>query len=1369
MLDPVSAVGVAAATVQFVDFSTKLFAVGKELRGSLTGQTAERIQLDEVYSHLKTISTKLSQSTRPPTATIPSQEEQDLYRLAGLCQQECDLFLVKIDKVNRKSSSQRTFNTFRDALKLVWSQKAIDGLEKRLERYQRELTLALINHLGNGQSSIVRGLQTLIADNRRLESSQKRQIDDITDLLIGIQKEQDSQRNRFGQSGAPSTSHIGYVTMKIPWAFHVASQMILQQRFLSSLYFQSLKLRHSRIENAHDRTFKWLFQKPGLKQRGSDPKMRFLNWLRSGQGIFWVSGKPGSGKSTLMKYINSNPRTEEVLFEWANPRTIENPPKKHDSPPNMTFFSRRVDDESDDASDESEEVSNTQEHTQDAGGDFDEEIRVVVASFYFWSAGTSMQKSQQGLFQSLLYEIFSHAPDLMKQACPIRWQAAEVGESQEPWTIEEISDTIKRTIGLATDSIKFCFFVDGVDEYIGDHFEMVRVLESFARLPNVKICVSSRPWNVFEDAFGKDSDQKFYLQDLTRGDIDRYVRSKLKQHPAWKTLTHDDERYKAIATEIIEKAQGVFLWVFLVVRSLLEGLSNGDTLSLLQERLRRIPTDLRDFFKYMLDSLDPIYNQHVAHFFLAALDSDPLPLMMYAYFEEEFDDPNYVFELNNTQMETYDIIPRHKQTERRLNGRCKGLLEANREEGVDFFRYSVGFLHRTVRDFFLTLEMREEFERRLPSSLQICVSMAKSSLALIKKSPRVGEVVGKSSSFRYLLDLTLYSSRRAELSNGAPTTKILDELSYVLKDLNFYESYWSGTKERGGDTRDMFLALTLERGLLLYTSQQLEYRSRNPISTRRLNLGGEQSWSLLDCALTLPRSESFDEPDVSDMVLYLLTNGCNPNELHNNKTPFSRFLQRMGLEQMNENAGAETSVYSHRLTVLKHLLTHGGDPNFGASEGSWATWVTFFRRLYEQDVPKKHCQHFIDIIELLLSFGADPNRPAEGVCRCCRTFTPWRHFLTWRGGLKGIKAAPFHQQEFLARVCTLLLEHGADPTITFPQSKNSWVVAKTASAVNLPGLSVADIIRTDFPARLAAPVLAALPIEAKTSNQNQCGIRGPGSTPSPGGTYSESIARPSTISLWNPLSWLSYFRQPPPPAKEAHIQSLDLFTRVSDDIAFTDLDPASASQNPALAITLRKMGFTCSSSALPKSFLLAAQNRFTTAELRGHRRAEVRSPIFLFGAHLFPGITMRCMSNDNSYPHRYLEPSSALREISRRMTPATLNRYECRAMRNTPWPALISSGLGTSTTGMLLFTQDRSLQFENMFEFEMIFDKDWAQVDIETADGEKESIIAQIHVYKGVWNDLVPVEERRWDPSRLLTERRLKNAFDRVRELEHDM
>lgn len=45
---------------------------------------------------------------------------------------------------------------------------------------------------------------------------------------------------------------------------------------------------------------------------------RFLGWLSSPEGgIFHIAGKPGSGKSTLMKFLFDHERTRKELTRWA--------------------------------------------------------------------------------------------------------------------------------------------------------------------------------------------------------------------------------------------------------------------------------------------------------------------------------------------------------------------------------------------------------------------------------------------------------------------------------------------------------------------------------------------------------------------------------------------------------------------------------------------------------------------------------------------------------------------------------------------------------------------------------------------------------------------------------------------------------------------------------------------------------------------------------------------------------------------------------------------------------------------------------------------------------------------------------------------
>ena len=113
---------------------------------------------------------------------------------------------------------------------------------------------------------------------------------------------------------------------------------------------------------------------------------------------------------------------------------------------------------------------------------------------------------------------------------------------------------------------RFCFFIDGLDEFEGRPREICDFLINLASTVNVKLCVSSRPWNEFENAFGSDFSKVLRVHDHTRGDIQLYIQDLIVRDSAFQQLQDLDERYSAVVAKISESAQGVFLWVFLVVR-----------------------------------------------------------------------------------------------------------------------------------------------------------------------------------------------------------------------------------------------------------------------------------------------------------------------------------------------------------------------------------------------------------------------------------------------------------------------------------------------------------------------------------------------------------------------------------------------------------------------------------------------------------------------------------------------------------------------------------------------------------------------------------------------------------------------------------
>ena len=97
-----------------------------------------------------------------------------------------------------------------------------------------------------------------------------------------------------------------------------------REQLLESLNFEELDSRHINIKDALKRTCNW-FLSDEYYHRWLDPKL-----YSEHHGFLWVSGKPGSGKSTLMKFIYSNmkkakkqePETAVVAF-FFNARGVE--------------------------------------------------------------------------------------------------------------------------------------------------------------------------------------------------------------------------------------------------------------------------------------------------------------------------------------------------------------------------------------------------------------------------------------------------------------------------------------------------------------------------------------------------------------------------------------------------------------------------------------------------------------------------------------------------------------------------------------------------------------------------------------------------------------------------------------------------------------------------------------------------------------------------------------------------------------------------------------------------------------------------------------------------------------------------------------
>lgn len=90
---------------------------------------------------------------------------------------------------------------------------------------------------------------------------------------------------------------------------------VAQDRILRGIKagFEDMHYRYQSIDRPFGDTFEWIFDLGGRSAEAA----KFTKWLSSGDGIFHICGKLGSGKSTLMKKLCGHNRTRAELKKWA--------------------------------------------------------------------------------------------------------------------------------------------------------------------------------------------------------------------------------------------------------------------------------------------------------------------------------------------------------------------------------------------------------------------------------------------------------------------------------------------------------------------------------------------------------------------------------------------------------------------------------------------------------------------------------------------------------------------------------------------------------------------------------------------------------------------------------------------------------------------------------------------------------------------------------------------------------------------------------------------------------------------------------------------------------------------------------------------
>lgn len=359
------------------------------------------------------------------------------------------------------------------------------------------------------------------------------------------------------------------------------------------------------------------------------------------------------------------------------------------------------------------------------------------------------------------------------------------------WLLSDLKQAIKIIVSQDQIPLKICLFIDGLDEYDGDENEIAKLFGEVSKSSNVKCCVSSRPHLVFHDAF--EGQPGLRLEDLTYSDIRNYVQDDLADDERMKRLSASEpEEAGELIDEIVTSANGVFLWVKLVVASLLKGLGNRDQIADLQARLRVLPKKLEDLYVHMIKRVDESYQKEASRLYqlVAATtnsrDSDwkvVAPLSIFAISLAEESDPSLVLTAKSGFLTPEQIHSRCKATASRVISRSGGLLEiqhGNHSRNKLSPTMSVSYLHRTVKD---CLERWETQAFLRDWTMSTTTDAYSPNLAIMKsyilQFKSIRDNLHDFLIREHCIDGVILYARRAEADTGSGQLELMDEYSHI--------------------------------------------------------------------------------------------------------------------------------------------------------------------------------------------------------------------------------------------------------------------------------------------------------------------------------------------------------------------------------------------------------------------------------------------------------------------------------------------------------------------------------------------------------------------------------------------------------------
>ena len=645
--------------------------------------------------------------------------------------------------------------------------------------------------------------------------------------------------------------------------------------------------RSESLEN-HEESLQWIWNT-------EDAEPGFVDWLRSDDPVFWVNGKPGSGKSTFMKYLIENEHTKELVSKASTP----------------TLF----------------------------------------ISYFFYELGDPEEKAFVSLLHAFVFRLLEELHHVSKTASSMLIQRLEPHMTQtrkEPWAQKILQEALRHIVIKSPINARVVLFIDGFDECDGNHASQLDFLKdlvesSKASKLSIKMCIASRA--EVDIRLRLSTYPSLAIHHFTESDIASYVTKRLKT--AWELMASQPDGTTAtfdqgLIDNVVLKAEGVFLWVNLVVTQLVMAIEAEAEASELHRLVAELPEGLKQLYQTIVakipkhrlhdainllqlvastndhEELHPQYGADTLWKMCNAMKEPSTAISEKAYFEEGF---------------RGDEAPSQKEQcaamKRRIQSSCRGLVHC--DDTPNLCEADVTFLHRTCVEYVLNTDVFSQMVAKADHNLirNPEVSLMAMALRLLKADPRhkpafLGKSLKEARSRRKhwtVVDTFFLRAVCAEHLTGSAQALFVDELDRVLSLLlqewpSFY--YIKYNPELQLDWQTDVLCLASYYHLTLYVSQA--------IKKERQKLLHRAGRPLLFYAFDHIRPSRFEIAQV------LLENGADPNQAFGPSTPWTQTLLNPWFLENFRQWGSEFLVL---------MLSYGANPCQRISRDDSDWWVSY--------------------------------------------------------------------------------------------------------------------------------------------------------------------------------------------------------------------------------------------------------------------------------------------------------------------------------------------------------------------------------------------------------------------------------------------